>query len=78
MAPDSRGASPAELAASYDKHAKALQALARELHIPDAEAEELIEDALIAALVQKTSVDIEKWLAATLTAAAKQRQKGGE
>lgn len=78
MSSDFRGTSPAELAAAYDKHAQALQALARELHVPDAEAEELIEDALIAALVQKTSVDIEKWLAATLTAAAKQRGKSEE
>lgn len=73
-----RGAPPADLAAAYDKHARALQALAKELHIPAAVAEELIDDALIAALVQKTTGDIEKWLAASLTAAAQQRQKGGE
>lgn len=78
MASDFRDASPTELAAAYDKHAQALRTLARELHIPDAEAEELIEDALIAALVQKTSVDVEEWLAATLTAAANCRGESEE
>lgn len=73
----SNGRTAAEHKAVYAAQVRALRALAKELKIPAAEAEGLIEEALVAALVQKRTGEPEKWLAATLTAAAKRRVEGG-
>ena len=71
-------ATRADWTAAYATHSRALRKLARQLGLPRPVANELIEDALLASLLRKPDVDIGKWLAAMLTAAAKQYTERGE
>lgn len=72
------GATRADWTAAYATHARALRKLARQLGLPRPVAAELIEDTLLASLLRKPDVDIGKWLAAVLTAAAKQYTESSE
>ncbi len=74
----SGGTTRTDWTAAYATHSRALRKLARELGLPRPVANELIEDALLASLLRKPDVDIEKWLAAMLTAAAKQYTERGQ
>lgn len=78
MSPRSPGATRAELVAAHERRSRALRALARKLQIPAAAADQLIEDVLHASLVLRSNVDVDRWLAASLTAAAKRLRERGE
>lgn len=78
MFPRMRGATQADFEAAHGTHTRALRALARELDLPEPVAEELIDDALHAALLLRAEVDLGRWLAATLRAAARYRKGCGE
>lgn len=74
----SGGAPRTDWTAAYATHARALRKLARQLGLPGPVAKELIEDTLLASLLRKPDVDIGQWLAAVLTAAAKQYRERSE
>jgi DNA-directed RNA polymerase specialized sigma24 family protein len=78
MGSDPRGTPEAEAAAAYGAHARALRRLARKLEVPPAEVEGLVQDALYASFLRKPNVEIGKWLAAVVTAAAKRYRERGE
>jgi hypothetical protein len=77
MFPPTPGATQAEIEAAHEKHTRALRALAKKLQIPAPAADALIEEVLHSALLLKANVDIDQWLAASLTAAAKRLRERG-
>lgn len=78
MGSDLRGTPEAEVVAAYGAHSRALRKLARELEVPASEVDGLVRDAFYAAFLRKPNVEIGKWLAAVVTAAAKRYRERGE
>jgi hypothetical protein len=75
MLPTSPSTSDADRIAVYKRQFHSLSVVAEQLGIPASEAEQLIHKVLLLSLTRRPGGDVDAWLVAALTSAARARKE---